>query len=121
MLVYSLYEGIDSLPYEWIRSALVLDRGPLQRHGRAIFVRVSTPIPAAGVHAAEEILSEFLTLISADLAKIVVPDAWTTPGPSRRLADRMPSSSLVRPFGLVAKRRLENTAFRAFRAKVTPQ
>ena len=75
MLVYSWYEGIDSLPYEWIRSALVLDRGPLQRHGRAIFVRVSTPIPADGVHAAEEILSEFLTLISADLAKIVVPDA----------------------------------------------
>jgi exosortase len=79
MLVYSWYEGIGSLPQELIRSALALDRGPLRRPGRAIVVRVSTPIPAAGVHAAEETLDEFLVLINADLARIIVPDAEGEP------------------------------------------
>ncbi len=111
MLVYSWYEGIDSLPYELIRSALVLDRGPPRRPGRAIVVRVSTPIPADGVHAAEETLHEFLTLIGADLAKIIVPDAKGEPI-GVRFSERMPNSSQVRRFDLVERSQMENATGR---------
>jgi exosortase len=47
ILVYRWYQGVEALPIEVLRSALLLDRGPFRRPGRAIVVRASMSLPRA--------------------------------------------------------------------------
>ncbi len=70
--VYSWFEGFDSFGVELVRSVLGLDRSPLRRPGRALALRLSTPIgrgPGAEA-AAEQRLREFTSLLRRGLQKV---------------------------------------------------
>jgi exosortase len=72
-LVFYWYEDVASLPSEALRSALVLDRGSLRRPQRAVVLRASTQITAAGLGEALRTLDEFLALSEEPLARILAP------------------------------------------------
>jgi len=69
-LVYLWY--VDTAPpsVETLRSTLALDRGPFRRPGRALVVRLTTPIDALGRPAAEERLQQFAGLLPGPLGVI---------------------------------------------------
>ena len=56
MLSYSWYENVGSLPGEFLRHALALDRSAFARDGHIVAIRISTEIGAGAdrVELAEE-------------------------------------------------------------------
>lgn len=68
-LVYSWYRGTDGLLAEIVRNALALDNSPFRREGRALFVRLSTPIAPtpSGVRRARERLRRLYSLLPREM------------------------------------------------------
>lgn len=70
-LTLQWYHDIASSSEETLRSIFVLDRGPLRRPGRALVVRLTTPIGEDGPAAADRRQDEFLALTLAEVAKLL--------------------------------------------------
>ncbi|MGH0034806.1 MAG: exosortase/archaeosortase family protein [Myxococcota bacterium] len=72
-----LRDGFAPWPVELLRSALVLDRGPFRRSGRALSVLVSTPVPnePGGRARAEAELRSFATGLVAALERTGILEA----------------------------------------------
>lgn len=79
-LVYRWCLGCGSLVEEVLRSTLALDRSALRRPGRAMLVRVATPMyPLPGAEAvAEARLADFARVVDAALQPILRDDASGT-------------------------------------------
>jgi EpsI family protein len=85
-LVYRWCVGCGSLLEEVLRSTLALDRSALRRPGRAVVVRVSTPLhPLPGAEAmAEARLAGFARVVDAALRPILRDDATRRPALTSR-------------------------------------
>lgn len=80
-LALQITTGVASGPEEWLRSALVLDRGPWRRSRPALSVLVSTPVPNApdGRAAATARLHDFARTLVAALERARILDRSDPP------------------------------------------
>ncbi len=85
-LVYRWCMGCGSVVEEVLRSTLALDRSGLRRGGRAVVVRVGTPMyPLPGAEmAAEARLASFARVVDAALRPILLDDPSGTQAMTRR-------------------------------------
>jgi exosortase len=74
-LVYVWTEGTPSRLEELVRSVLATDRSPFRRSGRAVLVRLATPIGTEPRGVAEERLRALASIVDASLPRESTPPA----------------------------------------------